>query len=209
MNQNHLEQKTLRGGNPLEESKYAIILVHGRGAQAASMFSLAEALELHKFHWIAPQADQNTWYPYSFLAPIGQNEPGITNGIKILYQIVNDLALPNEQIFFTGFSQGACLVSEFLARHPAAYGGAFIFSGGVIGPEDTSREYVGSFSQMPVFIGCSDKDAHVPKWRVEETAEIFEQMKAKVHLTLYPGMPHTIIQDEIDVCKKIIQKRTV
>ncbi|MEM7512191.1 MAG: dienelactone hydrolase family protein, partial [Bacteroidota bacterium] len=160
--------------------------------------------------YLAPGAANHTWYPYSFLAPIPQNEPGISSGIFTIKSLVDkakEEGIPSEKIFFLGFSQGACLTSEFLARNPDTYGGALIYSGGVIGPEDTPRNYEGSLKGTPIFLGCSDVDAHVPKWRVDESAEIFEKMEAEVTKRIYPGMPHTIIEDEILFGKEMIQQR--
>lgn len=206
----HFGQEIQGVGKSLGEGKAAMIMVHGRGAAPANILELADHLPHPDLTYLAPAAANHTWYPYSFLAPIPQNEPGISSGIFTIKNLVDKVkaeGIPSEKIFFLGFSQGACLTSEFLARNPDTYGGALIYSGGVIGPEDTPRNYEGSLKGTPIFLGCSDVDAHVPKWRVDESAEIFEKMEADVTKRIYPGMPHTIIEDEILFGKEMIEKR--
>jgi len=186
-----------------------MILIHGRGAGANSILELAHAFEQPQIAYLAPQASGYTWYPNSFIAPIPSNEPGISSGIFTIKKLVDEVkeaGVPTSHIFLGGFSQGACLASEFVARHPDTYGGLIAFSGGLIGPEGTAREYEGRLDGVPVFLGCSDVDAHVPKWRVDETAQVLSGMGAKVEKRIYPGLPHTIIQDEIDYAKKILAK---
>jgi predicted esterase len=157
------------------------------------------------------QAQDNTWYPYSFLSPIVQNEPGITSGLQAVADVVAQVeasGIPTDKIILGGFSQGACLASEFVARHPKRYGGLLVFSGGVIGPLGMARHYNGSLDGTPVFMGCSDVDFHIPVERVEETADLLTQLGGKVSKKIYPGMDHTIIQDEIDEAMKIVRKVT-
>jgi predicted esterase len=159
--------------------------------------------------YLAPQAQDNTWYPYSFLSPIVQNEPGITSGLQAVADVVAQVeasGIPTDKIILGGFSQGACLASEFVARHPKRYGGLLVFSGGVIGPLGMARHYNGSLDGTPVFMGCSDVDFHIPVERVEETADLLTQLGGKVSKKIYPGMDHTIIQDEIDEAMKIVRK---
>ncbi|MEM7336440.1 MAG: dienelactone hydrolase family protein [Chloroflexota bacterium] len=194
-------------GLPLASAQAAMILVHGRGATAVSILDLGQALPHPEMTYVAPQASQNTWYPYSFLAPISQNEPGISSGLAkvgALFEMVQDAGIPAEKIILGGFSQGACLASEFLARNPQRLGGLLVFSGGVIGPLGMARNDAGNLEGTPVFIGCSDVDFHIPVERVEETAVVFQKLGANVNKVIYPGMGHTIIQDEIDQAMKIV-----
>ena len=159
--------------------------------------------------YLAPQAAGNTWYPFSFLAPIADNEPGISSGIAAIGDLVAEIVesgIPNERILLAGFSQGACLVLEFVARSARRYGGVLGYSGGLIGPDGTSRDYSGSLNQTPVFLGCSDVDFHIPKERVELTAEILGQLGGQVTMRLYPNIGHTINQDEIDQAMAIVQQ---
>ena len=200
----HFKQPIATKGKSIEECKGVMLLIHGRGASPASILTLMPEFDEPDLAYLAPAAFENTWYPFSFLAPIEQNEPGISSGIFTIAKLVEDLiqkGIPQEKIIIGGFSQGACLSAEFLARNPGRYGGGLIFSGGIIGPEGLSRNYSGSLDKTPVFIGCSDVDAHVPLWRVEETAKVFEQMGARVDTRIYPGMPHTITKDEIVAAK--------
>jgi predicted esterase len=186
-----------------------MVLVHGRGATASSTLPLAKALVQPFFSYLAPQAAQNSWYPYSFLAPIAKNEPGISSGLAAIRDVLTRIAeagIPPEQTMLLGFSQGACLALEFAARHPRRYGGVVGLSGGLIGPDpaqpDTgnggARDYTGSLADTPVFVGCSDVDYHIPKERVHHTTRVLQQLGGDVTERLYPNMGHSINQDEID-----------
>ena len=197
----HQSVQPLTGGLPLNQAKAAMILIHGRGSTAEEILRLSKSLYHPDFVYFAPQAVGNTWYPNSFLAPIPSNEPGISLGIKVIKDLVTQIVvagIPLEKIVLGGFSQGACLASEFIARNAERYGGLVVFSGGLIGPPGTPRNYAGSLSETPVFLGCSNVDFHIPLERVNETADVFEKMGAKVNKQIYPNMGHTIIQDEID-----------
>lgn len=203
----HQTQPVQTAGQPLHKASTAMILVHGRGATVASILELADYLPHPEMAYLAPQAQGNTWYPYSFLYPMEQNEPGLSSGLRRLAELVAEVevtGIPTHRIILAGFSQGACLASEFMARNARRYGGLLAFSGGLIGPPGTARDYVGSLKGTPVFLGCSDVDFHIPKERVEETAEVLTRLGADVTLRLYPGMAHTIIQDEIDAANKIV-----
>ncbi len=204
----HQGQPLLTAGRPLDEARAALILVHGRGATAQSILELGGVLTHPDFAYLAPQAGGNAWYPYSFLAPIPQNEPGITSGLQAVADavaVVEAAGIPAEQIVLGGFSQGACLASEFAARHARRYGGLLIFSGGLIGPPGTPRNYEGTLDGTPVFIGCSDVDPHIPIERVTETVDTLTNLGAKVSQKIYPNMGHTIVQDEIDHALQIIR----
>lgn len=196
-------------GQSLDKAKAAMIMVHGRGATAPSILELANELYHPEYAYLAPQAAGNTWYPYSFLAPLDQNEPWLSSALQAISDLVADVettGIPAERIVLTGFSQGACLASEFVARNAHHYGGLLLFSGGLIGPPDTPRDYQGSLSVTPVFIGCSDVDPHIPLQRVEETANTFTKLGANVNLQIYPGMGHTIVQAEIEHANKIVKQ---
>jgi predicted esterase len=177
-----------------------MIMIHGRNATPASILELVSLIGVDDIHYVAPAAAGNTWYPYSFLTDIAQNEPGISSGYAVIDGLVTDLTargLPRERIFLLGFSQGGCLASTWAVRHAARYGGVFALSGGLIGPPGTTWDFPGSFDGTPVFLGCSDVDGHIPKERVEMSAEVFRRMKASVTMRLYPGMGHTVNTDEV------------
>jgi phospholipase/carboxylesterase len=204
----HQGQKIYSAGKALSEAATAMILIHGRGATAPSILELAQPLHHPDMAYLAPQAANNTWYPYSFLSPIPQNEPGISSGLQAISDLMAEIeaaGIPKNKLILAGFSQGACLASEYIARNPARYGGLLAFSGGIIGPPGMERHDSGDLEQMPVFIGCSDVDFHIPVERVNETAEIFEGLNGRVNKQIYPGMAHTIIQDEIDQALKIVE----
>lgn len=209
----HAGQPVLNAGAPIEKAQAAMLLIHGRGATAESILTLVPEIEQPGFAYFAPQAAGNVWYPYSFLAPISENEPGISSGMFVISQILEEISragLPLEKTFILGFSQGACLALEFAARHAKRYGGIIGLSGGLIGPDGTAREYPGSLAETPVFLGCSDADFHIPKARVHEAATVFEKLGAEVTERLYAGMGHTVNQDEIDfvreMCRAVISE---
>ena len=205
----HQGKPVLTSGQDLEKASTAMILVHGRGASAADILMLASELARPDMAYLAPQAANYTWYPYSFLSPIPQNEPGISSGMHVLAGLVAEIeaaGIPAEKIVIGGFSQGACLATEFVARHAMRYGGVFAFSGGLIGPPGTPRDYAGSLAGTPVFIGCSDVDFHIPLARVHETTNVLGDMGGNVEARIYPGMGHTINQDEIDAVQKIVAR---
>lgn len=197
----HQGRPVRTAGASLDQANAAMILVHGRGATADSILTLAAEFDAPGFAYLAPQAANNTWYPYSFLSPIPQNEPGISSGMQVLHDLLAQLTaagIPAERIMLLGFSQGACLATEFVARHARRYGGVVGLSGGLIGPDGTPRNYSGSLDGTPVFLGCSDVDFHIPKERVQETADVLRRLGGEVTMRLYPGMGHTVNQDEID-----------
>lgn len=205
----HLGQPIVTAGKPLATARAAMILLHGRGATAENILGLAQELPHPEMAYLAPQAANYTWYPYSFLAPLAQNEPGLSSALRVLADLVAQVeaaGIAAERIVIGGFSQGACLAAEFVARRARRYGGLLIFSGGVIGPPGTPRQGSGSLAGMPVFIGCSDVDAHVPLTRVQETAVIMTQLGGQVTQKIYPGMGHTIVQDEIEQAQQIVSQ---
>lgn len=203
----HQGQPVLAAGEPLDRAQAALIMVHGRGATAESILTLADELAQPGFVYLAPQAAGYTWYPNSFMAPIPSNEPGISSGLAVLAGLVDHLAkagLPAERTMLLGFSQGACLSLEFTARHAQRYGGVAGLSGGLIGPDGTPRDYAGSLAGTPVFLGCSDVDFHIPKERVEHTAEVLRRLGGDVTMRLYPGMGHMVNQDEISFVRQMM-----
>ena len=196
----HQGQPVLAAGEPIDRAKAAMVMVHGRGATAENILELAFELKQPDFVYLAPQAAGNSWYPNSFLAPIASNEPGISSGLASIASIlaqVEEAAIPLERTMILGFSQGACLALEFVARNARRYGGVVGLSGGLIGPDGTPRDYAGSLAGTPVFLGCSDRDPHIPRERVEQSAEVLEKLGGNVIARLYPRMGHTVNLDEI------------
>ncbi|HWB54686.1 MAG TPA: dienelactone hydrolase family protein [Tepidisphaeraceae bacterium] len=204
----HGRQKALTAGPFPEKADATIILVHGRGASAESILPLYDELDIKTFSVIAPQAAEQTWYPHSFLAPIEANQPYLNSALRRIDSIMWDLShrgIISERIALMGFSQGACLILEYVARHPRRYGAVIGLSGGLIGPPETPRNYLGSLTGVRVFLGASDPDEHVPFARVIETEAALSHMGAEVELRRYPGLPHSINQDEIDGCRDLLR----
>lgn len=197
----------ITAGKELNKNSKVLIMIHGRGARAEDILSLSAHLNVKDFTLLAPQATGNTWYPYSFLAPPAQNEPWLSSALNLLKEIVDDLyskGIPSENIYFTGFSQGACLTLEFVTRNANKYGGVAAFTGGLIGDKIYGENYTGDFKNTPVFIGTSNPDPHVPVERVYATTNILKEMNAVVTEKVYNNMGHTINQDEIEIANKII-----
>jgi predicted esterase len=203
----HEAQPVLQLGVTPEEAERVVILLHGRGSSADAMAPLAEAVDPGGVAFLIPQAAQNRWYPNSAFAPLDINEPDLSSALATIDQLVSDLyarGIADDQIVFGGFSQGACLASEYVARNARPYGGLFVLSGALIGPPGTPRDYPGSFEDMPVVIGGSDIDPWVAHAFIAETAEVLGRMGAQVDLRIYPGMGHAVNGDEIDAVRRLL-----
>ncbi len=199
----------ITAGVPLKEAKKVLIMIHGRGGSAEDILSLAQYLNVKDFALLGPQANNSSWYPYSFMAPVSHNEPWLSSALLMLKEVLGDLikeGILEENIFFLGFSQGACLTLEFVARNAKKFGGVVAFTGGLIGDRIDPTNYTGDFKRTPFFIGTSNPDPHVPVERVNETAEILKAMKADITAKIYPGMGHTITAKEIDLANKLVFK---
>jgi predicted esterase len=185
-----------------------MIMVHGRGASADDILSLSAELPHPAVAFLAPQAAGHAWYPRSFLSPLESNEPGISSGMAVLRDIVDQVmrtGIPSERIILLGFSQGACLALEYAARHARRYGGVAGLSGGLIGPEGTPREYGGSLEGTPVFLGCSVQDPHIPESRVRLTQEVFRTLGAEVTMRLYREPGHSVNEDEVELVRGMVR----
>jgi predicted esterase len=196
----HRGQPVLRAGANPASARLAMILLHGRGASAEDILMLADALGLDDVAYLAPQAAGHTWYPYSFLAPIADNEPGLGSALGVIGRLIEELrrdGFEPPRIALLGFSQGACLALEYAARHPRRYAGVFGLSGGLIGPPGTLHDYQGSLDATPVLLGCSDIDPHIPLPRVRESAEVFRRLGASVDERIYRGMGHAVNGEEL------------
>ncbi len=194
-------------GVSLQEANKVLVMIHGRGGSAPDILSLARHLNVKDYCLLAPQATTNSWYPYSFMAPKHANEPWLSSALQLVDDVVKDAlsaGIPSERIYILGFSQGACLTLEYATRQAHHWGGVVSFTGGLIGETLDRSLYTGNLSGTKVFIGNSDNDPHVPQQRSEESKEIIEGLGAEVTLKIYPGMPHTISQDELDWVNKNI-----
>ncbi len=205
----HEDQPVYSAGTKLEDASAAMILLHGRGAGAQDILSLSTYFDRPGLAFFAPQAEGYTWYPNRFIFPIEQNEPYLSSALKTIDRIVREAeasGITTDKIFIGGFSQGACLASEYVIRNPKRYGGLVAFSGGYIGPLNMQREPRGDLEEMPVFLGCSDIDPHIPLHRVKETSALLSAMGARVTEKIYPDMGHTVNDDEIQQAKKLMEQ---
>lgn len=203
----HAAQPIIRAGVPLPDARAVLILLHGRGASAEEIIALGEALAPSGCAFIAPQAAQHTWYPYSFLARRSENEPWLSSAIAKVQELVSialDAGIPLSKVVLAGFSQGACLATEFIGRNPNRYGALLVFTGGLIGPLEEPIQLDGDLAGTPVLLSAGDPDPHVPWQRVEQTAELLRSIGGNVTLQRYPGKSHSIVQEEVDLAGKLL-----
>ena len=204
----HQGQPIRIAGEPINRARAAMLMVHGRGATAEDILTLADQFAQTGFAYLAPQAAENTWYPNRFLAPLETNEPWLSSALafvgNVLAEIIN-AGIPYERVMLLGFSQGACLALEFAARNARRYGGLVGLSGALIGPDGAPRNYTGSLSGTSAFLGCSDVDFHVPKERVDQTAEVLLRLGGSVTERLYPNMDHSVNHDEIEFVRGMMK----
>jgi phospholipase/carboxylesterase len=197
----------MTAGTQLANAKGALVLLHGRGGTAQNIISLANELNLTDIAIIAPQATNNSWYPYSFMSPVAENQPALGSALSVIDNVVADIketGISPANIYFAGFSQGACLTLEYIARNAQQYGGAIAFTGGLIGRELKIANYKGDFAGTPILLSTGNPDPHVPLTRVEESATILKDLGANVTLKVFEGRPHTIIQQEIDLASQLV-----
>ncbi len=205
----HANQPLYFAGAKLDEASAVVILLHGRGAPAQDILSLSKYLDQPGLAFLAPQANDYVWYPNRFIAPLEQNEPYLSSALAIISEIIKKIeahGIAPEKIFVGGFSQGACLACEYVIQNPRRYGGLLVFSGGYIGPLNMQRQPAGDLKGTPAFLGCSDVDPHIPLQRVQETTALLKEIGAEITEKIYPGMGHTINDDEIDMAKAMIEQ---
>lgn len=204
----HETQPVHAMGTALDDAKAVMVMIHGRGGGPQSILSLANHIDTNGFAYLAPEAANWTWYPQRFLVPRAQNEPFLSSALEKVESVVSqieDSGIPSEKIMLLGFSQGACLALEYAARNPRQYGGVVALSGGLIGADDELEGYTGSLENTSVFLGCSDVDFHIPVNRVHDSTEILKNLGANVEERIYPGMGHTINQDEVDYVRGMME----
>jgi len=203
----HGGQPVIQAGAALQGARSAMVLVHGRGDSASGILQLADAFAVPGMAYLAPQASGNTWYPNRFLAPIQSNEPWLSSalaGVGDVLAQVEAAGVAAAHVVLLGFSQGACLALEFAVRNPRRYGALVGLSGGLIGPPATIWPQTGSLDGTPVYLGCSDVDPHIPAWRVDESADVLRELGGDVTAVLYPGMDHTVTDEEIREVRRLI-----
>lgn len=205
----HGEASVATAGASPEAASTAVLALHGRGAAAQGMLDLAREVGADDVAIRAPQASKRTWYPQSFLAPVEENEPWLSSALGLVGRVLDDLAaqgIPRERTLVLGFSQGACLAAEYVARNAGRYGGLAVLSGGLIGPDGTPRDYAGSLEGTPAFLGCGDRDPHIPVERVEVTASVFRALEADVDDRIYEGMAHDVVEDELEAVRAMVRR---
>jgi len=203
----HANMLVAHAGHDLKDARCAVILLHGRGSSAEDILGLAESFYDEQIAFLAPQAANHTWYPYSFLTPIEQNEPWLSSAIARVESLIQNCeayGIQRRSVVVCGFSQGACLATESIARHPAHYGALIAFTGGLVGPSDLELQHSGSLAGTRALFSSGDPDPHVPWSRVEASACELERMGAQVELMRHTGRPHTIIEKELEVAQSLI-----
>ena len=201
------QKQIITAGTPLAQAKGALVLLHGRGGTARNIISLASEFDLTDFAIFAPQATNQSWYPHSFMAPVEENQPALDSALQVIGQTVEEIiaaGIPAHKIYFAGFSQGACLTLEYIARNAQRFGGAVAFTGGLVGEKLQLSNYKGDFAGTPILISTGDPDPHVPLSRVEESVATLKNLGAEVTLKVFKGRPHTILHEEIELAKQLI-----
>ncbi|GHA36620.1 phospholipase/carboxylesterase [Salinimicrobium marinum] len=204
------QKELVTAGTPIEQAEKALIMIHGRGGTAEDILAVADHFNVDGFALVAPKAYNNSWYPLSFMAPEDQNQPWLSSALELLKHTeaeLNKQGIASENIYFFGFSQGACLTLEYITRNAKRYGGAVAIIGGLIGENINTGDYITDFEQTPVFIGTSDPDTHVPLERVQRTAEILKNKNAEVLLEVFENVGHTILQQEITIANNFVFRR--
>ena len=206
-NSPHASQPILRAGTRISEADAALILLHGRGGSATDILGLGEVLAPPNWALFAPEAAQHTWYPRSFLAQRQQNEPWLSSALDKVKQAVDEALTGGQalsRVFIAGFSQGACLATEFVGRNPTRYGGLVAFTGGLIGPLEEPIQLSGDLAGTPILLSGGDPDPHVPWTRIEESAQLLRDIGGNVTLERYPGKPHSIDTEEIEAGTRLL-----
>jgi len=201
------QKQIITAGTPLAQAKGALVLLHGRGGTARNIISLASEFDLTDFAIFAPQATNQSWYPHSFMAPVEENQPALDSALQVIGQTVEEIiaaGIPAHKIYFAGFSQGACLTLEYIARNAQRFGGAVAFTGGLIGEKLQLSNYKGDFAGTPILISTGDPDPHVPLSRVEESVAVLKNLGAEVTLKVFKGRPHTILREEIELANELV-----
>lgn len=204
----HQNQQVYLQGTPLEEAHTAVVMLHGRGATAQDILTLANEIPEPRVAYLAPQAYANTWYPNRFMEPTETNEPWLSSALEMVESILNRLQaanIPPERTILLGFSQGGCLALEYAALHACRFGGVAGLSGGLIGADGEERPYSGDFEGTPVFLGCDEQDFHIPAYRVRDSAETLRKMGADVTVKLYQGLGHAVNAEELEVVRSMIR----
>jgi phospholipase/carboxylesterase len=204
----HLSQPLEQAGRDLVGAPVVAVVVHGRDLDPAYMLEhLVGLLDRPEVSYLLPTAHERSWYPTGFLAPLADNEPRLSYALDRLEGLRVDLdaaGISPAAIVWVGFSQGACLVTEYVARSPHRFGGLVSLTGGLIGPPYVALSEPAAVQGLPAFFGTSDVDPFVPLDRVRTSARAFEAAGADVSEAVYPGAEHEIVADEVDQCRRIL-----
>lgn len=199
-------QRVVEAGETLRSAHAAMILIHGRGATAEDIMTIASEVQRPGWAYIAPQAADNAWYPLPFTAPLEDNEPYLSAALETVTRLVEraEASVPAQRIVLLGFSQGACLTLEWAARNARRFGAVVGLSGGLIGPDGLPRDYAGTFDGTPIFLGCSDVDPYIPMPRVVAAGEVLTTMGAHVTVRFYLGLGHQVGIEELAAISELV-----
>jgi phospholipase/carboxylesterase len=210
----HRDSRVFEDGAPLSRARLAVIMLHGRGGSAADILSLAEHFAVPDIAYVAPEAAGQSWWPQSFLAPLAANEPGLSSSLDAVARLVAHLErydFNRQRIVVLGFSQGACLALEYVARAEAPCNAVIAMSGGLLGTAEVDGapradlyghapkrfDYAGRLDGTIAFLGCHARDPHIPLARVRESQGVLERLGAKVTTQIYPGGGHGVTEEEV------------
>jgi predicted esterase len=200
------EELTLRGA-PAEAASLTVYAVHGRGQSPAFMAELADRVGLPGIAYLLPAAHDSSWYPVGFMEPLDQNQPNLDHALEAVGHHLERLAgqgTPKESVVLLGFSQGACLLSEFLLRNQHQYAAVVLHTGGYLGPAEHGWPENGGLDGVPVLMASAAKDTWVPLPRIEATATALAKAGAAVELHTYDDTEHHINDDSVARIRKLL-----
>jgi phospholipase/carboxylesterase len=206
----HFERDLVCVGAPVTDSPLTVVLVHGRGLNPEYMIeNVYERLGRSDLSYVLPAAEGDSWYPASFLAPLEENEPRLSfalERLRAVHATLTRLGRVDSEIVWMGFSQGACLSCEYVARSKVRMGALVAYTGGLIGPDEPSLTRPQNQAGMPVLLTVSATDPHVPVTRVNETAEIFRSAHADVSVVISHATDHVVTEGAITLGQELLER---
>lgn len=204
----HADRGVVSAGAPRGAAEVVVVALHGRGATAQGVVNLADPLAHHGVTVVAPAAERSRWFPYAGSEPIERNEPHVSSAIRAVDGVLDDVAewgIDPEHVVFFGFSQGASLACEYVARHPRAYGGVAAFSGGLLGPSVADRAFEGSLDGTPVRLGWGSEDDRLDPERLRATAAALRDLNGDVTERECDGVGHAVTDEGLEAAAALVE----